>query len=243
LKTRSHASFKEKIDDKLPEFSFKIVGHFREEYFHPKHVEIADASTTRLIQKLNAKGHFDNYGDGFSEWNLFFADLVQLVDVNFDGYPDLRFLLNAGATSTNMYSTYIYKPKLKKFALNKDLSMLSGLTIDTDTKTIKTYCRNGWCSEFREYFEINKNDRPILTKVEWTEMDRISAKSGCYKITGIPHKKTYAFWEDTFYSVDESAFLKFMSKRVKVVKKEELEGSLDKRGRGVFGIPNDLFYR
>lgn len=101
LTTKSHASFSVKINDKLPEFNFKIAGKMKGEYFHPSHVEITNSSNGKIIQKLTAKNCFDNKGHGWNNIDSFVADLIQVADLNDDGYLDLRILIWAGATGNN----------------------------------------------------------------------------------------------------------------------------------------------
>ena len=239
VKNGSHASFSVKISDKLPEFKFSLHGEFKDKDFHPSYVEIINSSNSRVIQKIEIKDLFNNYGRVFSGPDLFLADLVQLVDLNNDGYLDLRILFETGGTGNNWYVTYIYEPELRRFKYHETLSLLSAVTVDQDSKLIKTYWRIGWCTEFREYFKLMKNGRLILKKVEWTERDNINAQSSCLKITAVPLDNTITYHGHFFYTTEEKEFAKLFRKTVRVVKKEELKGSMDGRSRGPLGTPLD----
>ena len=231
-------SFTERLSKKGPELRFNMYGKFRNSALTQGHIEIFNTSNGRQIQKIIINNNFES---GHFDWDVesfeYNGHEVQLLDINLDGYLDLRILDNEGATGNNWFATYIYDPRLRKFRYHKALSTLSGVTIDKELKQIKTYWRVGWCWECREYFEMGKDNRLILKKLEWTEIDRIKAKSGCYKFTGLPRDNTAVGLGNIFYDMDQSDFEKFIRKKVKIMKKEELYGSLDGRARGVLGTP------
>jgi len=237
-------SFTERISKKGPELRFDVYDKFKNGVFYISHIEVFNTSNSKRIQKIIINNNFES---GHFDWNIdsieYNGHVVQLVDINFDGYLDLRILDNEGATGNDWYATYIYDPRLRKFRYHKALSTLSGVTMDKELKQIKTYWRMGGCWECREYFEFGKDNRLILKKLEWTEwteMDRIKAKSGCYKFTGLPRDNTAVDLGNIFYDMDQSDFEKFIRKKVKILKKEELYGSLYGTARGVLGKPLDI---
>jgi hypothetical protein len=229
-------SFKERLSKSGPELRFDMCGKFKNGYLYKGHIEVFNTSNSKRIQKIIINNNFES---GHFDWDIesfeYYDHEVQLDDINFDGYLDLRILDNEGATGNNWYATYIYDPRLRKFRYHKALSTLSGVTIDKELKQIRTYWRGDLCWECREYFEMGKDNRLILKKLEWTERDRIKYKSGCYKFTGLPRDNTAVDLGNIFYDMDQSDFEKFIRKKVKILKKEELYGSLDGRARGVLG--------
>ncbi|HOE18725.1 MAG TPA: hypothetical protein PK344_15065 [Syntrophorhabdaceae bacterium] len=241
--TKTQASFPVRIHKELPEFTFTIHGEFNNTMeFYPLSVEITDSSTQKPIQTLGGKGRFDDtVCEGHDINTLFFADLVQFVDLNHDGYLDFRILCGTGATGMNWYATYLYKPKLKKLCYHWMLSHLPAVTPDPDSKGMKTYVRVGSCDECREYFTITNDDRLVLTKVEWTEEDRDELDNRvCHKVTGTPYEKTKMYLNRSSLCVDlmvTENFQKNIRKKVKVINDERLRGSLDGRARGPLGNP------
>ncbi len=202
------ASFKIKVHDSLPPYVITISGKIdkqgEDEDFTPKKFEIKNKSTGKVIQKIKASWVNSNSKS---------YDYVQIVDMNFDGYLDFRFLIDRGATGNDWYACFLYDPKTHKFILNELLTDQSGLSVDAENKQIETYMRCGGCLEFKKYYKY-KNGRFIFTKIEWTDMDR-TKEPGCFKITGIPKVKDI---EVNLERSCDPAFSDYIKKRVKVLK-------------------------
>lgn len=236
---KTQASFSIQINSKLPKFNLKIIGLLKDDDFFPSYIEITNNTDGKLIQKLMAKDSFANHGGGWWRKSSFLAEIIEFVDLNNDGYLDLRVLNEAGATGNNWYATYLYKPAQNKFVYHEDLSILSAVVLDKSTGLIKTYWRSGWRNQCREYYRINKNGNLTLIKFEWTENHEDKKLGGwiCYKFTGIPLDKNKIHPGYVFYHTDEEDFSKLVRKKVKIVKKELLTGDLDEKDRGPMGIP------
>jgi hypothetical protein len=224
-------SFRERLSKDGPELRFDMYGKFKNDYLIQGHIKIFDISKSKRIQRIIINnnfpsGHFDWYIGGF-EYN---GHEVQLVDLNFDGYLDLRILDNEGATGNNWYTSFLYDPEKGKFIHNWHLSSQSGLTVDPENKQVFTYDRCGWCYEFMKYYKY-QNGHYTLSKIEWTDMDR-TKEPGCFKITGVPKVRDIKIDVDTSCNPDLSDSIK---KRVKIVKIEGLTGWLDGKHRGVLG--------
>jgi hypothetical protein len=245
-KGKKEVSFSAKINDKLPEFNFKIVGSFIKHppyiSFLPQYIEIINPSNKEQ-QKLYAKDRFDNWGRGWSStFDFELANIVELVDINFDGYLDLRLLYNTGATGNNWYATYLFNPSTGKFVSHEELSELSGLEIDQGAKQIITYDRDAYCNEVRSYYKV-VNNKLVLSKAEWSEYFNYRKKDfsggGCFMYTGSPrhagikiNPRRYLYpqhYKDGGQS--------YMRKIMKDIKEEPLDGSLDRRARGLGGNP------
>lgn len=226
----SYVSAIKRIHSSLPKYTFTlVVKDPNGGPFYPSHIEITNSSDGKTIQILNAKGHFDNDGEGLSSLNI---DPFQFVDLNNDGYLDLRILTEIGTTGNDWFATYIYMPGLKKYRYHEALSMLSGVKLDPKSKQIITYWRMGWCSEFIEYFKMDKNGRLVLHKIAWTEINSLESDKVCFKIMGIPRDKNVTNLGYNFYHGGDDDFEEFLQKNVKVIKKDVVYDSLDGRERG-----------
>jgi len=221
----SYVSATKRIHNSMPKYTFTLdVKDPNDGPFYPSHIEIINSVNGKRIQVLNAEGHFDNDGHGLSFLN---ADPFQFVDLNNDGYLDMRILTKMGATGNDWYATYIYIPELKKYKYHEALSRLSGVKLDPKSKQIITYWRTGWCSEFIEYFKMGKNRRLVLHKVEWTEISSLDSDKVCIRITGIPRDKELTNLGYDFYHGRDDDYEAFLQKNVKVIKKDVVHDSLD----------------
>ena len=190
IKTKSHATFTLAKYRKMPPLKVKIVLNKKnkQKSFMPSHVEIYDLSKSKLIQKIKPKGK-DNW-----EWDENSGyTWVGTDDINFDGYPDLRFLIYLSAMGNDSYATYIYNPKSHQFEFNKILSESHNVSIDPKTKQISANYNGGACEETWDYFKV-VNGKVVRSKSKWTEIDRTRDKEckdqfGCFIYTGIPRSK------------------------------------------------------
>lgn len=231
----SSVSAIKRIHSSLPVFTFTLtVKDSNDGLLYPSDIEITNLSSGKLIQILNSKGHFDNDGNG---WNSLKVDPFEFVDLNGDGYLDLRILNETGTTGNDWYATYIYMPKLMKFKYHEALSRLSGIKLDPKSKQIMTYWRRGWCSEFMEHFKIDKKGTLILNKVEWTGISSLDSDKVCFRITGIPRDKKLTNLGYNFYHGRDDDIDEFLQKKVRVIKKDIVYGDLDGRARGPLETP------
>jgi len=192
-------------------------------------VEITNSSNGKIIQTLKSKDRFDNEGHGLS-----FSDL-EFIDLNSDGYLDLRILVEMGVSGNNWFATYIYLPGLRQFRYHEVSSRLSGIKLDSRTKQIITYWRMGWCNEFIEHFKIDRNGKLSLRRVEWTEMSLSYPDKVCFRITGIPHDKNVTDLGYNFYYEVNDDSDACLQKNVRVISKEIIYGSIDGDGQNTTG--------
>ncbi|QNK63359.1 hypothetical protein H7F33_02245 [Pedobacter sp. PAMC26386] len=96
------------------------------------------------------------------------VNVIQVVDCNFDGYPDMTFLMQTGGAGPNYTDNfYLYNPITGNFDYNDELSQLSQIQINTKTKTIRSDWRDGAAHHGGEkYVFINQQ----LTKIaDWDQ--------------------------------------------------------------------------
>jgi hypothetical protein len=235
------ASFTERLSKNGPDLKFEMHGKFINGFLNQGHIDVFNMSNAKRIQKIIIN---DNYEIGHFDWDVerfeYNGREVQMVDMNFDGYLDLRILDNAGATGNNWYSSYIYDKPSRKFKLHYELSELSGVKVDASSKQIITYDRGGYCTECIQYFKVIA-DKLFLVKIEWTEIDRRRDKEvggvGCFKYIGKPRYKNLKIDGSTFMYDDE--YRSSIRRNMQEIKEEPLYGSLDRRERGLLGNPMD----
>lgn len=106
-----------------------------------------DAELTKL-SVLKAGGKPQDFK---LEGQVFFDTVdsaLELMDVNFDGFADIKLATSASAGPNMGYEYWLYVPKMGQFVATKLGDQLSGFEImpDTKTKTIKVTGRSSCCA-------------------------------------------------------------------------------------------------
>lgn len=161
--------FQEKIGEDLPEFTFTIDA-WRDKSSTDYHVEtIRVTENGREIQNIVIQDVRDNgvtmipdsRGDtlGFS-----------LVDVNFDGYLDIRQYDMPDGTYAIDYVYLIWNPKTHQFEYSPELSALILGYFDQEKKQIYGMERGGCCTHYYKTYEYIDGS---LTMVEELTEDEV----------------------------------------------------------------------
>jgi hypothetical protein len=105
-------------------------------------IEILDAATGQRRQILR---------DIDAEPMAAGPEVLQLVDANFDGWPDLSVPGYSGGAGPNATrNLYLFNPAAQAFVFDPMLSSLSQLDIDPATRTLTSASRGGCCSHASE---------------------------------------------------------------------------------------------
>lgn len=107
-------------------------------------IEVLDAVSGERRQVLR-----DFEADPISEA----PDLLQWVDANFDGFPDLLAPgLSGGAGPNSTTSVFLFDPQRQMFVYDAVLSGLPQLSINADARSISSASRGGCCSHASETY-------------------------------------------------------------------------------------------
>lgn len=165
------------INPKLPQYHIHITENVvlpgAGEYYRGKiyyAVEIRSSDNSILIQTIksvnsaNADPLDFNYGDLSKDSNQGI-----LIDINFDGFKDLRFKSGQGADVNQRYDFYIFNKKTNKFELNEDVSKLTNPVAFSDSKIICSYVRSGYPGTDGNVSEYkwNKNKLNLTKKINY----------------------------------------------------------------------------
>ncbi|AVR97518.1 XAC2610-related protein [Pseudoduganella armeniaca] len=94
------------------------------------------------------------------------AELVQVVDANFDGRPDLAVPYNDGGAGPNFVNQfYLFDPRRGQFALDEVLSELSQPSIHPDA-TITSGSRGGCCQHSSARYRYIKGRLALVEEVD-----------------------------------------------------------------------------
>ena len=123
-------------------------------------IKITNRKTGKLLQEIDDIGGFDVHRTP--------ADMVSIIDANFDGRPDFEIpFSDGGAGPNNSSNYYLFDPATSRFKLSQELSELPQSSINPD-KTITSASRGSCCQhESATYRYIN--DKLTLI-ADWEEI-------------------------------------------------------------------------
>nr|WKF60313.1 hypothetical protein HUO10_004834 [Paraburkholderia busanensis] len=136
----------------------------------PVAIEVLDRVSGKRVQVIR-----DFYTDISTSDS---ATSLELVDANFDGYPDLTIAGTSGGAGPNSTSNFfLFDPKTKRFVFDKTLSDMSQIDIDVRHKLITSAQRNSCCSHSSQTFhyeggklvEIANWDESLSADGKWLE--------------------------------------------------------------------------
>ncbi|EMJ65610.1 hypothetical protein LEP1GSC051_3241 [Leptospira sp. P2653] len=127
----------------------------------------------KVISQTLEVGNIDPFAKG--------DDFFVAEDVNFDGYKDIRLIVDQGATGNRWYAYWLFHPSKNRFIENEELDELVNPVFDLKTKTILTY----YHLSSREYvngtYKFAKNGKLIKIHEERQELIDKNNTSTLYK--------------------------------------------------------------
>ena len=123
--------FEFQIHKDLKPYIFKLYGD--KKYNHIKKIEIIIKGEKSPFQLIYTTSESPYKG----------AKYFEAIDMNFDGYKDIKLLDWWGVTGNKGYRCWLYNPKKKKFYINKELGELCSPRFDCKKKKIYTWSTGG----------------------------------------------------------------------------------------------------
>lgn len=156
-KNKTHADRSIKIHNSLPDLHFSIFGKYTSyqspgytnSYITPSHFEYRFGNSGQL-KRMNLK---NKMFAGSIDRSL---PIIEFVDINFDGYLDLRIFDNAGNVMW-WYQTFLFDPMQKKYIYNAQLSSMAMLTVDSKHKRLYTRWWDGIVNQGAARYVIKQN--------------------------------------------------------------------------------------
>lgn len=210
--TRKYFIFSSNIHKSLPEFTFKIfcnhssviITNTEYNIYGPIELEIYEDKKSEPFQIIHLSQYdFPGWGDFEKLYD------VQLVDMNFDGYLDLRLLEQFTPTGIITYGGFLYYPDSKEFIYYPELSVLVRGLFNYKDKIIISYERAGVEWEFLNQYIMVKN-KLILIKEEAAEMyyDKAMLTTKTYKNGRMEVKKQivpHSSLNSLYYELSDSS--------------------------------------
>lgn len=110
------------------------------------------------------------------EDQMFLDDFrLEMVDLNFDGYKEIRALKSEGATGNNWFETWVYNAPKKKWIRNSFLSNACSVSVDAKNKRIITQYNGGAAAQGLGEYTVSDTTFRIF-KSWWVERYRDSLK-------------------------------------------------------------------
>jgi hypothetical protein len=105
---------------------------------------------------------------------------AKFLDLTFDGYADLLFLRDRGA-SQEFYDVFLYSKKQDAYIYNKTLSQIPCLAVDIRRKELVGQCfHESACENWEEYYSVSPKGRISLTERKGTYCDPTSGQGYTY---------------------------------------------------------------
>lgn len=105
------------------------------------------------------------------------TNVIEAVDVNFDGFLDLIvYAQSGGAGPNNSNNYYVFNPKTKKFIFNEMLSNLSQPRIDSKTKTVYAAWRDGAATHGSEKYKWINGKLVLIEYYETHYLDEVNVE-------------------------------------------------------------------
>ena len=133
------------INEKISPVRFKIVGYTNDDIFSPKNLLLFRGNSYKPFQsfKIPFNCNPEWYGDKIS--------YLKFIDLNFDGYLDLRIFDNSGSGG-EVCHTFLIDPGTGKYLYNNELTQLGVFFLDYKNKQITYYYRcGGWDNYLVKY--------------------------------------------------------------------------------------------
>jgi len=129
---------------------------------------------------------------------------LEALDMNFDGYKDIRLMQEQGATGNIRYHVWLYNPKTRRFDYHQEYGDLCSFSYDPKTKVISTFSKGGHKSNIHssETYKIINDKLTMVTKYKqeynrkddnylYTLWKRVDGKMKIVKHGVVPDKNLF----------------------------------------------------
>jgi hypothetical protein len=161
--TASDLTFRFRIHPTLPEFTFTLIGDRpaeSSETLHVQTIEIRRGAATDPVQSI----------EGLDTATPLSADMpgLAVLDMNFDGYGDIRLVEFLPAGPNIPYLNWLFDPTSGRFVENPALNAITSPQFDSATGEIRSNWRDG-ATRYGADVYVFRDGGPVLVRKELKE--------------------------------------------------------------------------
>jgi hypothetical protein len=158
--TASQPTYRFRIHAELPEFTFTLVGDpvsESKDLLHVKKIEVRRGASSAPIQVI----------EGLDTATPISSNLPALavLDMNFDGYADIRLVESQPAGPNIPYLNWLFDPGSGRFVESPALNAITSPQFDPATREIRSNWRDGATRYGTDVYVVEK-DGPVLVRKE-----------------------------------------------------------------------------
>jgi hypothetical protein len=153
-------TFRRLIHATLPEFTFTLVGDTADassETVRVRRIEIHSGKAAEPVQVI---------GDLETETPTIDArPAFDFVDMNFDGYTDIRLIERQAAGPNTPYLNWLFDPTVRKFVASPELNEIASAQFDSTKREIHSDWRDG-ATRYGTDVYVYRDGKPVLVRKE-----------------------------------------------------------------------------
>ena len=129
---------------------------------------LSDSLTIKLLQdtsatETNVIGLNLSNGQQFTLSPRILRDFtLEMVDLNFDGYGDIKAYREGGATGNEWYDCWLYNPQQKQWMKNGFLSNACSPELDTLNRKLIAYYSGGWADQLLSVYTVSDTSFKLI---------------------------------------------------------------------------------
>src|SRR5262249_51403739 len=161
--TASRPTYRFRIHPNLPEFTFTLVGDRStesSETLHVKRIEIRRGAATEPFQVIEGLDTVTPLSTG--------TPGLAVLDMNFDGYGDIRLVESQPAGPNIPYLNWLFDPTSGRFVENRALNAITSPQFDPATREIRSNWRDGATRYGTDVYVFSEGG-PVLVRKESKE--------------------------------------------------------------------------
>ena len=132
-------------------------------------IEIREATAAEPLQVISGLDAQPPLTDG--------RPAAEILDMNFDGYGDLRLVQSRSAGPNTPYLNWLFDPARRVFVESRELNEIPSAHVDANQREIRSQWRDG-ASRYGTDIYVYRDGRPLLVRKE----EKVYQAPGVYRL-------------------------------------------------------------